>query len=253
MLQYSFDLISPVGLDKYVQITRVNSETGETAYYNIFASSKIALHYSTLSQTFSLYENGKLYFTFEYEQVTLPLELSDIGLLTALSEMFGQLPSVAVSIPDPINANVVNFPSEFGAINGTTPFHVTIDNFPATQTISGTVSTIQPGVLLKRFPVLLNVPFIVKAGATEIFDVKVINSGGSRQFVKLCDTLAIPTVGTTPVFLTFDGLANNTNFVSYGDAPRKATNGVWAYSVRGILDSDTTAPASGCICEIGYR
>ena len=152
--------------------------------------------------------------------------------------------------PSPFNVAVSNFPATY-PVTGT----VSVSNLPAIQTVNGVVSTLQSGVLLKRFPLLLNVPQLVKVGATEIFYVKVINSGGTgtRQYVKLCDTVAAPTVGVTPVLSTFDGPANATNFVHYIDTPINAVNGIWVYSVRGILDSDATAPASGCICEIGYR
>lgn len=152
--------------------------------------------------------------------------------------------------PSPFNVAVSNFPATY-PVTGT----VSVSNFPAIQTVNGVVSTLQSWVLLKRFPLLLNVPQLVKVGATEIFYVKVINSGGTgaRQYVKLCDTVAAPTVGVTPVLSTFDGPANATNFVHYIDTPINAVNGIWVYSVRGILDSDATAPASGCICEIGYR
>lgn len=98
-------------------------------------------------------------------------------------------------------------------------------------------------------------PFQIATGSGAVRGIRTFNINTAPRYLKFYDSVAAPTVGTTPP-LDVVGIPGNTS----GGGNNSSTpigpayqNGLWAVVTTGILDSDTTAPtASQVLTTILY-
>ena len=92
---------------------------------------------------------------------------------------------------------------------------------------------------------------VIKAGPGKIYRVNIVNAAASILYVKFYDTTSVPTGSNTPV-LTLAvsaaavGATVNHSFV----VPELFFSGIGVRAVTGVLDNDTTSPATAPIIEV---
>lgn len=92
-------------------------------------------------------------------------------------------------------------------------------------------------------------PAQIKAAPGRILGIRTFNIGANSAYLKLYDSVAAPTVGTTAPLDVIgipgnaDGGGNNDKCIQ----GRKFANGLWVAVTTGITDADTTAPTANQI------
>lgn len=186
---------------------------------------------------------------------------------------------VNVVAPSPLpisgNVNVVNTPSVNATIVAPLPLPVTgtvnanativsplplpvslISPLPVpitgtvTATISGNVLVTKEVGTLHKYTALTATPQNVFIGAGNVYGAVGINPNSQLKFLKLYDTLAAPTVGTTPVKLAIPLERDKQSNVIEFARGISFTNGCWAACTNDYDDASSTLSPKGIYINI---